>query len=274
MSEDPPFPKINLVMANPPSLWHGHAAWSWSSTIPAHYFNFWVLLSGSVTLHLRGRSYACTQPCYFLLPPGERVLAHNSGGRPIENLALHLARSSVSRAWAAEALPSTWGRPVRRFAAFVEMARACVEAGHRATAPHQDYALALAHALLRHFWVDVTVPVESPIRERMYDMAGQIRQRPETVWRIDDLARASGYSRSRFSRLFAETNGVAPRAFITRCRLERACTMLMESTMSVSEIAYALGYGDVYFFSRHFKQGLGISPLAWRRARSAGETRR
>lgn len=188
----------------------------------------------------------------------------------MDNFALHVARAGVSRGWAKRELAATWGWPVRRFASFAETARACVEAGNRATPAHQAYAAALGHALLHHFWVDVTVPEESPIRERMFQIAGHIRQHPEVTWRIDALALESGYSRSRFTRLFAEANGLPPRAFITRCRLERACTLLGESAMSVSEIAFALGYSDVYFFSRHFKEGLGISPLAWRRARATG----
>lgn len=260
-----PLAKSPIILRDRPALWHGTPTWSWSATIPSTYFNFWVLMTGSVTLTLRGRTYTRTQPSYFLLPPGERVVASTAGQRPMANFALHVDRAGLDAGWTKRAVAATWGLPVRQFETFAETARACVESGNRASTSHQELAAALAHALLLRFWIDVTTPADSPTRERMFAMAGRIRQRPETAWRIDALAQESGYSRSRFTRLFTEATGVSPRAFITRCRLERARTLLKESSMSVSEIAYALGYSDVFFFSRHFKQGVGVSPLAWRR---------
>ena len=263
-----PFIIRNLpVMVDPPAIWHGPSAWSWNTRIPNHYFNLWVLLSGSVAVTLRGRVYERSQPCYFLLPPGERIDAVNSGPGPKANFTLHVASRGAARGWQMLPVASTWGQPVRQFDQFAELARACVAAGHRTGPAHQAYAAALGHALLLRFWIDVTEPLENPACERMYDLAGRIRQHPEAAWRIGALAAEAGYSRSRFTRLFAEANELPPREFITRCRMERARALLQESTMSISEIAYALGYSDVFFFSRHFKEITGLSPLAYRRRR-------
>ena len=44
-------------------------------------------------------------------------------------------------------------------------------------------------------------------------------------------------------------------------RVRQAQRMLMESDASMSEIAERVGYRDVHFFSRQFKQVTGLSPL-------------
>ena len=254
-----------IALDGPAVIWANTSAWSWNTVIPRHYFNFWVLLEGAVAMTLRGTRYVRSQPCYFLLPPGEPVAAVNAGGGPIRNFALHVRRSCLDPRRAARFGAATWGTPVRNFEGFIALARLCVDAGRRAAPSQQALAASLAHALLAQFAADTATPPGRPVRERMFSIAGRIRDNPESPWRIGALARESGYSRSRFTRLFEESNGLAPRPFITRCRMERARTLLKDSAMSVTEIADALGYGDVYFFSRHFKQATGASPLAWRR---------
>jgi transcriptional regulator GlxA family with amidase domain len=43
-------------------------------------------------------------------------------------------------------------------------------------------------------------------------------------------------------------------------RLERARTLLEETSMPIGQIAHALGYEEVFLFSRQFKQQYGYSP--------------
>jgi AraC-like DNA-binding protein len=52
--------------------------------------------------------------------------------------------------------------------------------------------------------------------------------------------------------------------FIVEARLNRARQLLLESTLSVSQIADELGYEDVFFFSRQFKERTGRTPTEYR----------
>jgi iron complex transport system substrate-binding protein len=58
--------------------------------------------------------------------------------------------------------------------------------------------------------------------------------------------------------------GLSPKEFIVRVRMERAAALLRESSQTISEISDGLGYQDVGFFSRQFKQKFGISPARFR----------
>jgi AraC-like DNA-binding protein len=69
-----------------------------------------------------------------------------------------------------------------------------------------------------------------------------------------------------FGRVFRRTFGVPPRVWIMRERQREAARRLETGNQTISEVAYALGYRDVYLFSRQFKQVFGRSPRAFRQA--------
>ncbi len=85
---------------------------------------------------------------------------------------------------------------------------------------------------------------------------------------VADLAKEAGLGMAHFSRVFRRFTGQSPKEFLLRSRLARAQHFLRETAMTVTEIADRLGYADVFFFSRQFKQKTGLSPLAYRSQRS------
>ena len=99
----------------------------------------------------------------------------------------------------------------------------------------------------------------------MWAAARYIRENPGQLFSIESLAERFHCSTDHFSRLFRQIVGVTPKEFCIRARMERAQTLLRESAMSIEQIASGLGYADVFFFSRQFKQRTGSSPLRWRK---------
>ncbi|MFW5682372.1 MAG: helix-turn-helix domain-containing protein, partial [Phycisphaeraceae bacterium] len=67
------------------------------------------------------------------------------------------------------------------------------------------------------------------------------------------------------SRLFKRVVGRTPQQYLLKWRVRHAQRMLMESDAAISEIARRVGYRDVHFFSRQFKQVTGVSPLRFRK---------
>jgi AraC-like DNA-binding protein len=101
-------------------------------------------------------------------------------------------------------------------------------------------------------------------RERIQGVADRVRERPGAAPSVALLAREAGYSVDHFSRLFRRIMGERPQAYVIRCKLERACALLAESGMSVGMVADALGFRDIFYFSRQFRNKLGVSPSAYR----------
>lgn len=73
-----------------------------------------------------------------------------------------------------------------------------------------------------------------------------------------------GMSGSWFRHLFREKYGIAPMSFRLQLLHERACRLLLNTNLSVKEIAFQLGYESQNYFSRCFKLREGISPIHYR----------
>ncbi len=50
------------------------------------------------------------------------------------------------------------------------------------------------------------------------------------------------------------------RDYVVAYRLREACRLLENPTTSVSDVAYAVGFNDASYFSRMFKQRVGLAP--------------
>lgn len=82
--------------------------------------------------------------------------------------------------------------------------------------------------------------------------------------RVDDVARAVGYSSSRLSHLFSAYVGQSVADHVRSLRMARARDLLESTDLTISEVARRVGYGDPAHFSRAFKRSEGISPNAFR----------
>lgn len=165
---------------------------------------------------------------------------------------------------------------VRDFAFFEAGTRRIVQLIRESGAGSPEMRRAEAEALLKGLLISLARGAErtrealSPARDlhyrKMRALATRIRESPGTLPEIRTLAREAGYSPAHFSRVFAEINGSLPREFIIQSRIERGRQLLLESAMTIGEIASALGYADIFFFSRQFKERAGLSPSEFRQS--------
>lgn len=81
---------------------------------------------------------------------------------------------------------------------------------------------------------------------------------------VDDIAAASGLSRSSLERRFRAALGRSPLAELLRERVDRAKHLLVATDLSVKEIARAAGFHDTRHLSVTFRQKVGTSPLKFR----------
>jgi AraC-like DNA-binding protein len=92
-----------------------------------------------------------------------------------------------------------------------------------------------------------------------------IHARPAEDWTIDSLAREAGISRSRFAESFNAVVGIPPARYLAEWRLEKARRMLLDTRLSVAEIAVRVGYESLPSFTRRFGKRYGIGPGGYRR---------
>lgn len=106
---------------------------------------------------------------------------------------------------------------------------------------------------------------DSSPEERVRALIRQIRESPASAYAVEQLAMQAGLSAGHFRRIFRKLAGESPVQFILNQRIRRACFYLTETHLPIQRIATTVGYADVYFFSRQFKERTGKSPSAFRR---------
>lgn len=77
---------------------------------------------------------------------------------------------------------------------------------------------------------------------------------------VENIARAVGFSRSQLHRKLKALSGKSANQLITEMRLNKAHKMLKSKIGSVSEIAYAVGYSNLSYFAKSFKEKFGSLP--------------
>jgi AraC-like DNA-binding protein len=88
----------------------------------------------------------------------------------------------------------------------------------------------------------------------------KIHEEPDRAWTVPMMAGEVHLSVSRFSDLYREYFGISPIQELIKARLDRACWLLMSSTMSVADVARESGFENIYYFSRLFHRRLGCAP--------------
>ena len=81
------------------------------------------------------------------------------------------------------------------------------------------------------------------------------------------MAAMTPYSTVWFRKVFREVTGMSPIRYIRTAKMNKAKDMLESESSSVTDIAYAPGYNDVYEFSRDFKKQVGVSPSRYKNGR-------
>lgn len=77
---------------------------------------------------------------------------------------------------------------------------------------------------------------------------------------LDELARAVNLDKSYLCRLFKKRFGFSPNVYIITQRINYARNLLLNTNMSINEIASACGYNNTSFFIEHYKKFFNTSP--------------
>ena len=88
---------------------------------------------------------------------------------------------------------------------------------------------------------------------------------------MGELAAMEHLSESRYRSVFRRQTGFSPSEYRIALRMQHACDLLTSTGRSITDISAACGYGDVLYFTRLFKQKIGIPPGEYRSRAFAGE---
>lgn len=93
-----------------------------------------------------------------------------------------------------------------------------------------------------------------------------VRSHVEEPIALEQVVQHVNVSRFYFCRLFKKVTGMTLTEYVSRVRVERAKTLLVNPSLRVSEVVFAAGFGSIPQFNSVFKRCVGMAPREYRAA--------
>lgn len=100
--------------------------------------------------------------------------------------------------------------------------------------------------------------------QRIKHMLSYIQQNHKQKIALEDIARNSNLSRAECCRFFKRMTKLTPFEYLISYRISQSMTLLRESDLSITEIAYEVGFGSVSYFIEKFKKQTSCTPKEFR----------
>ncbi|MFX3633055.1 MAG: helix-turn-helix domain-containing protein [Candidatus Pristimantibacillus sp.] len=234
--------------------------WKWlRREKPMANFDLFYVWSGEGVVEVNGNHYTVGKGSCFLFRPGDHTSATHNPQKPLVLTYIHFDTK-----YPVEEIPERY-RELSDTVDFEYMLSRYVRLFLVKTyAAEEEAVLVLKQLMIHLLRGDRQTPVEkkdsNQLTEAIHEIANYVKQNPGIPHRVEDLAMRAQLSPRYFSMKFKEMIGMSVQTYMIQTRIERAQHLLMHAGMNVTEVADALGYRDIFFFSRQFKQYTGRSP--------------
>lgn len=234
--------------------------WQWKRKEPIPNYDLLYVWNGEGNLVLNGQEYVIKRGSCFLFRPGDWTTATHNPQNPLILTYIHFNLDKEPRL-----IPESY-RILRDCIHFESLLTRYVRLFLIKTFGAETEGKLILKQLMIQLLreeqqgeeqVDETqITLLGAIRE----VANYVQQHPGEDHSVESLASRANFSPRYFSRKFKEIIGQTVQSYIVQVRLKRAEHLLYYTGMTVTEVAYALGYNNIHFFSRQFKKYMGKSP--------------
>lgn len=117
-----------------------------------------------------------------------------------------------------------------------------------------------------------TVTGSAAERKFMQTIAEGIeRHISESDFDLETLASEMGMSRSTLYRKIKSVTGMTPLDFVNDIKMKHACMLLMQQKLTISEVAYTVGFSNPKYFTKCFKEEFGVTPTEYQQKSTTKE---
>ncbi|WP_066894966.1 AraC family transcriptional regulator [Clostridium nigeriense] len=133
----------------------------------------------------------------------------------------------------------------------------------------KSYLFTIFHLFFKEGYIDANIEKENYNNlikiEKLKEVIKYIQTNYKSHISIKDLSNIAKYSEYHFLRFFKNETGKTCTQYINNFRIEKASLLLANTDLSITDIAYEVGFGDVSYFIKTFKKQMSISPTKYRK---------
>jgi len=237
-----------------------------------HFYELVYVLSGGLTMWLRGKPVRGGRGDIFIVKPG---VPHREESPPEVGARLLCLATGFKRM---DGKPCHFPLPLPEKVHLKEghVVEKCLfaianEAYHRLpcySAAIDSHIMQIFIQIVREASAATAPPIDiSEIRKRrlISDARKFIERAFSQPLTLKEIAQHFFLSPYHFSRMFKEMSGLPPIAYLNKVRMEKAKRLLLDTDEPVKAIAAKVGFSDPHYFSRSFLKYEGLTPSEFRR---------
>jgi len=215
------------------------------------------VVKGAGMLEAGGQSQPFSQGCVFFVPPNVTYRIDGAGELCYFYLHFHGRRAEeLAQRVGVFGEPAVFDK-TEHYARILDFGFDCL---HKATADNLDiFSEAVLLYILGH--------LESGRRESgglVTEIVSKTNERfSDPHFSLSVLAAELGYDGKYLSALFKKKKGIPFTCYLRDLRIRHAVFLMERGVVSVKNIAILSGFGDALYFSKLFKQTMGVSPKSY-----------
>lgn len=235
--------------------------WKWPQREkPLENYDLFYVWEGSGEVYVQGQAYSVGKGICFLFRPGDYPCAKHD---PLNGLTISYIHFNVTEE--PQLIPAVFRKitdPLEFETLLSRYVRLRLSTLYGAEVEARLILKQLMIYLLRCDHSDRSAQPQTSmtLQTQLLEIANYIREHPANWFTIAELASRAQLSPRYFSAKFKQIIGVSVQEYEIASRIQRAEFLLHYGGLTVAEAADSLGYQDIYYFSKQFKQQTGLNP--------------
>jgi len=238
--------------------------WDWYPP-PLSDFDLWYALSGKGEMRINGEDFLIQKGSCFLVRPKDQPQAEQDITDPLRVIFIHFNCSPPEALHSyAEFLPNRFTRIIETFH-FEALLNRILEIDTRQSSfKEEEFDFIMKQLFIQLYREQSEQQQLDPLmikhKQLVQHIIPYIKEAHGHDVSYEELSELVGLSPTYFRKIFKKVMGISLKQYTHDLRLQRAMHLLQETSMNVSQVAETIGYANIYFFSKQFKQYFGYPP--------------
>jgi YesN/AraC family two-component response regulator len=247
---------------------HCEPSWNWCPP-PLADFDLWYALAGTGNMQINGHSFPIQKGSCFLIQPGDRPAATQDPKDRLQVVYIHFQCTSEDNTLvSSEELPQRYTTITETYHFEMLLNRILELEERNAMWKDDEFNFIMKQLCIQLYrqqsMEEQKLGTTGKHGQLILRVISHVKDAPGYRISNQELAAKVDLSPEYLNKIFKRHMGISLKQYITNARLERALYLLQETSMNVTQVAEALGYANVYFFSKQFKKRHGHPPSHFR----------